>query len=111
MRLSNTTSQEQILNKWKIKRAPPPKKKGKQIVAPKCFKVTQRSQLSELYKIMIYGKIPPEQLYHNRHNWIISASKVISAELIIPFNSLSKLLLTRKSFCHSMILSKSHRKQ
>lgn len=36
---------------------------------------------------MIYGKIPPEWLYHNIHNWIISANKVISAEHITPFNS------------------------
>lgn len=78
----NWHSQQQVLSKRKIKE----KIQRKLIVALSASSHTRFSH--EPYKAMIYGKIPPERLYHNnRHNSIISANKVISAEHITPFNS------------------------
>lgn len=83
----NWHSQQQVLSKRKIKT----KNLKKTNCCHKCFKshkILTCCQLSEPYKVMIYGKIPPERLYHNdRHNSIISANKVISAEHITAFNS------------------------
>lgn len=101
----NWHSHQRVLSKWKIKK----KNAKKTNCCPKCFKshkILTCCQLSEPYKVMIYGKIPSEWLYHNnRHNSITSASKVISAEHIRPFNS--KHFLTRKCFCDGTILTQS----